>query len=249
MVKKVYVLCLILISNSAFALFDTFDNVTLPPFTIAVNGGVVYQDTSDFNNNFLPGTLAIGSSTSKSFPLYNIGLALILTLPQGMPLKAGLFYDYITDVDYQFPSLFPVTNPNVQLTASLNSQLLMVNFLYDLDPWGNIQPYIGAGVGASRNRVTSTFSGTLVPSGLPVSSFWRSPISATETAVAWDIILGADYAINSNLKFGANVRFIDRGKVVIDHSSGANNFVVNQFAEANKLLNTLIDISISYSCG
>ncbi len=87
------------------------------------------------------------------------------------------------------------------LDAEIGSQYVFVSTFWDITNYAGFTPYIGGGVGASRNEI----------SGL------RSPTGAangSEYDFAYHVDVGFSYDITQNLKFDMAYRYIDLGEVV-----------------------------------
>lgn len=89
--------------------------------------------------------------------------------------------------------------------AKTSEWLFLANAYYDLGLWHGMAPYIGAGVGLSRNSVYD-FTGTNV---IAPSSNWAP--SGHEWSVAWALHAGASMQVTDNLTLDLGYSFVSLG--------------------------------------
>ncbi len=96
----------------------------------------------------------------------------------------------------------PQTN---EYTASKSEWLALANVYADLGTWWNLTPFVGAGVGFSRNTIHH-FRDINVP---------QNGVAFAETAskwnVAWALHAGLAYKVNPNLTFEFAYRYVSLG--------------------------------------
>ncbi len=103
------------------------------------------------------------------------------------------------------------------LDAKFSAATLLVNAYYDIGNFNGFTPYVGAGIGVSRNRISDI--------NLPATS-----TSGSKTSFAYALHAGVSYEVNEALSIDASYRYIDLGKAksgpdVID----VDNLVGNDF--------------------
>ena len=97
----------------------------------------------------------------------------------------------------------PINDP---LRTSLRSYTLMTNVFKDLGRWGNVTPYIGAGVGIAYNQLSEV-------------SFIDSPnlrnriTGNNDLSLAWSAMAGIGYQISERAIIDVGYRYIDFGRI------------------------------------
>ena len=88
----------------------------------------------------------------------------------------------------------------------------LVNAYFDLGTWHNITPFVGAGVGVSRNTIADfTDSGQNVAGGTTATSVAYGRDSS-KVSFAWALMAGAGYQVAPGLTVEAAYRYINLGK-------------------------------------
>jgi opacity protein-like surface antigen len=90
-------------------------------------------------------------------------------------------------------------------TASKSEWLVLANVYADLGTWWCITPFIGAGIGASRNTISSF---TDVGQPLPSVAFGDT---ASKWNLAWALHAGLAYKISPSLTLELAYRYVDLG--------------------------------------
>jgi opacity protein-like surface antigen len=89
--------------------------------------------------------------------------------------------------------------------GSKSELAFLLNGYVDLGTWSNVTPFVGAGVGVSRNTISS-FSDT----GLQHAAFaWAD--STSKWSLAWALHAGLAYKVSKNLTVELAYRYIDLG--------------------------------------
>jgi opacity protein-like surface antigen len=115
--------------------------------------------------------------------------------------------------DYTITNVTPPptipTNPPVvddPLHSSVKTYTLMANVYKDLGKFGNVTPYVGAGIGVAYNQLSETyFTGTTT---LPNRIAGDNDIS-----LAWSLMAGIGYQISDRAILDVGYRYIDMGKI------------------------------------
>ena len=88
----------------------------------------------------------------------------------------------------------------------------LVNGYFDLGTWHNITPFVGAGVGISRNTIADfTDQGQFVSGGTTTTSVAYGKDSS-KVNFAWALMAGAGYQVAPGLTVEAAYRYINLGK-------------------------------------
>jgi opacity protein-like surface antigen len=115
-------------------------------------------------------------------------------------------------------------------TASKSELTFMLNGYVDLGTWWNITPFIGAGIGTSRNTISNFGDFSVCVNSLSCAGNGGSDAfanAASTWSFAWAIHAGLAYQVSPNLAIELAYRYIDLGNaksgdlVAFD---GTNNF-------------------------
>ena len=87
------------------------------------------------------------------------------------------------------------------LDASIGSQYVFVSTYWDITNYAGFTPYVGGGIGASKNEI----SGLTFPAGAA---------DGGDYDFAYHVGVGVSYDLTQNLKFDLAYRYIDLGEVV-----------------------------------
>ncbi len=91
--------------------------------------------------------------------------------------------------------------------GSKSEWLVLANVYADLGTWWCITPFVGVGIGGSRNTISS-FTDTGITGGVP--SFATAP-GASQWNLAWAVHAGLAYKINPSLTLELAYRYVDLG--------------------------------------
>lgn len=89
------------------------------------------------------------------------------------------------------------------VTAKVQTVSALLNVYADLGTWYRLTPYIGAGIGAARVKV-SDFNSVITPPYSGEASQWN---------MAWAAMAGAALAISQNLQLDLGYRYLNVGNV------------------------------------
>jgi opacity protein-like surface antigen len=113
-------------------------------------------------------------------------------------IRTDLTADYLSDMKYQGT----VVAPN-DVTAKMSAWSVLLNGYLDLGSWYRVSPYIGAGVGAARVRV-SDFQSTATPP-------FTAGASNSQWNFAWAAMAGVGYTISPNVVADVGYRYLNLG--------------------------------------
>jgi opacity protein-like surface antigen len=178
-----------------------------------------FRSHTDSSGWYLRGDLGhfwgrIGSAESAS-PFLSPSTS---TLGNGVTgaVGVGIKRDWIrTDITADFHSEMKYTGDVVtpgDTTARISAITALFNGYLDLGSWYRVTPYLGAGVGASRMRVTS-YESTAAPPFTP-------GLSSSQWNFTWAGMAGVGYVVSPNLIADLGYRYINFGNV----KSGADAF-------------------------
>ena len=90
--------------------------------------------------------------------------------------------------------------------GDMQTTSLMLNGYYELESgWEDLTPFVGLGIGYARTDVS------FVPSNTPV-------VGDDDSGLAWQVMVGADYAISDSLSFFGNYRYFAAEDATVDVS-------------------------------
>jgi opacity protein-like surface antigen len=100
--------------------------------------------------------------------------------------------------------------------GNLGSMVYLLNAYVDLGTWHGVTPFIGAGIGISRNTLhgvtdegySNTFAGAGAGNTSNTSGTFKTK---TTTQFAWALMAGAAYDVNSRLKLEMGYRYLNMG--------------------------------------
>jgi opacity protein-like surface antigen len=98
-----------------------------------------------------------------------------------------------------------VTGFTDEYRASKSEWLVLANAYVDLGTWWCVTPFIGAGVGASRNTISNFLDVNTPNAGVAFAS------SASKWNFAWAAHAGLAYKVNPNLTLELAYRYVDLG--------------------------------------
>jgi outer membrane protein X len=85
------------------------------------------------------------------------------------------------------------------VTWSVNDFAINANAHYNIKVQGNVMPYVGAGLGL--NFLSSTVQ-------VAIPFFGTTEVTGSNSRLGINLLGGADYAVNSKLKIGAEARYV-----------------------------------------
>lgn len=103
--------------------------------------------------------------------------------------------------DRHIPDSSPVTN---DYSGFKSEWLFLANAYYDIGTWHGVTPYVGAGIGVSRNTISS-FTDTYSGGGggwAPTGNKW---------SLAWALHAGASMQVNERLSIDLGYSFVNLG--------------------------------------
>lgn len=90
-----------------------------------------------------------------------------------------------------------------------SAAVFMANAYIDLGTWWCITPYIGGGVGAAFQRITSAIDVGFNPVGAP--GFGVAFTDSSNWGLAWNVQAGLTYNVTNSFKVDFNWRFLELG--------------------------------------
>lgn len=102
-------------------------------------------------------------------------------------------------------------------TGGMDSTVLLANVYWDITNMSGFTPYIGAGIGATYNRVDRLYEGNPPPD---------YEIGENNWAFAAALMAGVSYDVSDSLKLDANYRYLwlGDGQTAFESNTGVNPF-------------------------
>jgi len=145
------------------------------------------------------------------------------------------------------PRVFTVTTPTTPTTpiidplhTSLQSYTLMFNLYRDLGNYGGFTPYIGAGIGASYNKLSQVYF-----TGNP--NLVNRIAGNSDLSFAWSVMAGVGYQLSERAVLDVGYRFIDLGSIKSGRVDSAG--FVNPAVRVNDIYAHEFKIGLRYHLG
>jgi opacity protein-like surface antigen len=110
-------------------------------------------------------------------------------------------------------SLSPNCQPDVY-TGSKSEWTFLLNGYVDLGTWSNFTPFVGAGIGMSRNTISNFTDTNVVPNAVATGD------TASKWDFAWALYAGVGYRVTRNLTLELAYRYIDLGNATTGTMNG-----------------------------
>jgi opacity protein-like surface antigen len=179
------------IDNNTNGVFDTGDTLVS---SISTYVGDAVSNATIENTWF--GAGGIGCSSGS----YGVRGELMLGYHGARKLDGVPFPFTVTDNG--IPPAAPVDDP---LHTSIKSYTLMMNGYKDLGRWGNITPYVGAGVGLAYNKMDEVY--------FTQNVFLTNRIQGEgRLSLAWSLMAGVGIQLTDRAILDVGYRYLDLGK-------------------------------------
>jgi opacity protein-like surface antigen len=132
-------------------------------------------------------------------------------------LRAEALFSYRPAYEYRGQANFLQSAPPQPVTANLSSVAGFGVGYIDLPRIRRVRPYIGAGVGVARNRISRVT--TDFPAIAPDAS--TTIAGGTTTGVAWLLTAGVAIPLNDQLSLDLAYRYTDLGRVQTDSGNAS----------------------------
>jgi opacity protein-like surface antigen len=171
--------------------------------------GMTNQQTNSLTNVVAPGT-AVGTKflTFDSAPLYSVGGGYQFN----NWLRVDVTGEYRGNSHFhgQQVAQFGGTILPDDYNASKSEWLFLANAYVDLGTWWCVTPFIGAGIGTSRNTISSfTDIGATQVGGTILSTTYAE--NASKWNLAWALYAGLAYKVTPGLSLELTYRYVNLG--------------------------------------
>jgi opacity protein-like surface antigen len=174
--------------------------------------GMTNQQTTSLTNVVSPGT-SVGTKflTFDSAPLYSMGAGYQFT----NWLRFDVTGEYRGNSQFhgqQVAQFGGVILPD-DYSASKSEWLFLANAYVDLGTWWCITPFIGAGIGTSRNTISSFVDTGATQAGLGGGSILSTTYgeNASKWNLAWAAYAGLAYKVAPGLNLELTYRYVNLG--------------------------------------
>ena len=152
--------------------------------------------------------LVLHDKNFESGPLFGVGIGF-----QANPwLRADLTAEYRGETGFHGFDTWTDGGGNTRFnnySAKKSEWLFMANAYADLGEWRGIVPYVGAGLGASRNTIHSFRDSGIDPvTGSPTMAYADSD---SQWNFAWALHAGVGYRVTDNLTLDFGYSYVDLG--------------------------------------
>jgi opacity protein-like surface antigen len=174
--------------------------------------GMTNQQVTSLTNVVAPGT-SVGTKflTFDSAPLYSLGGGYQFN----NWLRVDVTGEYRGNSHFhgqQIAKFGGVILPD-DYNASKSEWLFLANAFVDLGTWWCVTPFIGAGIGTSRNTISSFVDIGATQAGATILSTTYAD-TASKTNLAWAAYAGLAYKVTPNFSVEFMYRYVDLGKAV-----------------------------------
>ncbi|NNC36550.1 MAG: OmpA family protein [Hyphomonadaceae bacterium] len=104
--------------------------------------------------------------------------------------------------------------------ADIRYTTAMLNAIYDFDTFGGWEPYVGAGIGIARSKISAEASsfGDLSNPSTPLNNptcpnYNICGFNSNDNGVAWQLLAGLGYAISDKLTWDTQYRYLNVGEL------------------------------------
>jgi opacity protein-like surface antigen len=177
--------------------------------------GMTNQQVNSLTNVVAPGT-SVGTKFLQfdSAPLYSLGGGYQFN----NWLRADVTGEYRGNAHFhgqqvaQFGSIILPDDYN----ASKSEWLFLANAYIDLGTWWCVTPFLGAGIGTSRNTISSFVDIGATQAGLGGGSILSTTYAenASKWNLAWALYAGLAYKVTPGLSLELTYRYVNLGKAV-----------------------------------
>jgi opacity protein-like surface antigen len=175
--------------------------------------GMTNQKVNSLGNAVAPGT-SVGTEflTFDSAPLYSLGGGYQFN----DWLRVDVTGEYRGNAHFhgqQIAKFGPVILPD-DYNASKSEWLFLANAFVDLGTWWHVTPFLGAGIGTSRNTISSFVDIGATQAGLGGGAILSTTYgdNASKWFMAWAAYAGLAYKVTPDFSVELMYRYVDLGK-------------------------------------
>jgi opacity protein-like surface antigen len=202
----------------------TFSLAALPAHAVDLPPAPILDDADEPSDSglYLRGDIGVidqlvarggrDPGTASTPPLIRSRFDRDVVIGGGLGYQLSPWFRADVTIDHRFEAAFKGTRLapvpfQVLDRAEFEATTLLVNGYVDLPLWSGLTPYLGAGIGASYNRLSDAerqISSDLISANLPLPS-------RTETAFAWALMGGMAFDLGANFKIDLGYRYTHLG--------------------------------------
>jgi outer membrane protein OmpA-like peptidoglycan-associated protein/opacity protein-like surface antigen len=130
-------------------------------------------------------------------------------------------------------------------SADIRYSTGMLNALYDFDDFGAWAPYVGAGIGVARSKLSAFAHSFPIEGSAQIANNPACPGTNTcvferaDNGVAWQLIAGLGYDISNNLTWDTQYRYLNVGE--LDFTGLGANLPAQAFNGEGSVISTTAD--------
>ncbi len=185
-----------------------------PPVVVDEFSGWYLRGDIGMSNQQVKGLSNPAASTPILSSSYGFDAAPILGLGVGYYFNDWLRFDvtgeYRGRANFHGREIYagPQTD---EYNGSKSEWLFLANAYVDLGTWNNLTPFVGAGLGFSRNSIHNFQDACHACGGVPVNTGISFAEDASKWNFAWAVHAGLGYRVNNNLTVELAYRYLDLG--------------------------------------
>ena len=212
----------ILLAATSLCAINAANAVEKGKFYAAGSYGVGFADRFDYNDAVL--------DVKKPSNANVFGLAVGYGVTDN--IRAELSYNGFYDMKYKFKKFLDTEDENgedtkthVDLKEKNTIHAMFASAYYDVNHFGQIKPYVGAGVGVAHvqskeNNLQEFYKAQEGKQALTKTGEGTFEGSASKTQFAWQVGAGVNYALSNKVELNlVNYRYTDLGKSVVMEGS------------------------------
>jgi len=176
-------------------------------FYVGIKAGTAFMNVDDMSNTSdIANPAAINNDSEDDAVLILGGTVGYNWETHGAPIRTELEYSYRHDFSYDADPTYISAATPTRMTSQLSSHAVMANVYYDIKTKSKFTPFIGGGIGVSRNKTQSDV--TVIATNAPAKA------STTKNNFAWNLGAGVGYQLTDAITLDASYRYVDLGKAV-----------------------------------
>jgi len=148
------------------------------------------------------GTDLVGDVESEGNATFSLGVGYDFGNNWRVEVDGGSLFTDLGEIS-QFPTSI----------AKLRTNTLMLNALYDFNDFGSWEPYVGAGIGLVRGKISAESNDTLVGNQVVSTPNCIGGVACgfrqSDSGLGWQLLAGLGYAITDNLTWDTQYRYLD----------------------------------------
>lgn len=197
--------------------FISTNSMAAEGFYVKALGGMAFGNARGLNS-VEQNVYSVSSGVDTSDKSTLLGGAVGYNL-RNLPISMELEALHVNNQSFRMSTVYPNDVPVYREYSNINlkSDVYLFNTIYSFAARDNFVPFIGAGIGVARNKVSGTFT-SLTQAGF--AGTWRD---STKTNFAYDLTAGVNYLVTSHVGVSLAYQYLSLGKVATEGNYVGNN--------------------------